>query len=124
MIDEGITLYPNKILIEKAVSEGNIGKVGKLLQSFTPANFEKIKEYLARLKLLEKIQRTTRPVSRPASRPKATAPKSKAHGIVKLPLRADKDDAKTVREFEEAITYANKQFLDSVKQFHKVGIVR
>jgi hypothetical protein len=36
LIDEGSSLYPNKILINKAVAEGNLGKVEKLLQSNTP----------------------------------------------------------------------------------------
>jgi hypothetical protein len=45
LIDEGSSLYPNKILLNKAVTEGNLGKVEKLLQSVTPANIIKTQKY-------------------------------------------------------------------------------
>jgi hypothetical protein len=128
LIDEGSSLYPNRILLDKALAEGNLGKVEKLLQFVTPANYKKMLDYLARLKVLEKSYRPARPVPvRPvAVRPRTvtpTPPKSIA-GVVKLKIPAEKDDAEAVRDFEEAVTDANKKYLDSIKPFHRSGIVK
>ena len=120
LIDEGISLYPNKILLEKAVAEGNLGKVEKLLQSNTPANRNKILNYLERIKVLE--DEYNPPPVGPA-RPRVVSPK-KSKRSAKLPIPADDDDATAVTEFEAEITDANKRFLDSLKPSHRVAVIR
>ena len=118
LIDEGSSLYPNKILLNKAVAEGNLGKVEKLLQSNTPANRNKIKSYLDRLKVLEDEYNP------PARGPRVITPvKGKARSV-RLALPADKDDAEAIADFEAEISDSNKRFLDSLKPSHKAGIVK
>jgi len=134
LIDEGNSLYPNKILLEKAIAEGNLGKIEKLLQVFTPANKDRIENYLEKIKDLEVKYRTpppkpARPVVRtPVSRPiprGATVVLAKGNArTLKLPVPKDPDDAKAVKEFEADITDYNKKFLDSLAPADKVAIVK
>ena len=115
LIDEGSSLYPNKILLEKAIAEGNLGKIEKLLQSNTPANRDKIRDYLARLKDLEHLY----------SPPPTLIPRNPRHKrSVRLPLPADMDDAQAIKDFEIAMTLANRRFLDSLKVSHRINVIK
>ena len=142
LIDEGNSLYPNRILLEKALAEGNLGKIEKLLQSFTPGNRDRITDFLDRVKKVSPPPKPTRPVVRtPATKASALSrvypsliprgakviPKPKSYNTgynLKLPVPKDPDDAKAVREFESDMTDFNKSFLDSLKPVDKVAIVK
>jgi hypothetical protein len=139
LIDEGNSLYPNRILLEKAIAEGNLGKIEKLLQVFTPANRDKIIDFLDKIKATPP-PKPARPVARPAPRPRPLVrpsptgkpvPKGQAirltqrtTGNFNLPIPKDKDDAKAVREFELDMTDLNKQFLDSLKPVDRTAIIK
>jgi hypothetical protein len=124
LIDEGNSLYPNKILLNKAVAEGNLGKVEKLLQSVTPANRIKTQNYLDRLKALEDIYNPPIGPVRVVTPPKKPKEPKQDKRSVKLPLPADMGDAQAIADFEAEMTNANKRFLKGLTATHRANVVK
>jgi hypothetical protein len=104
--------YPNKILLEKALDEGSVSKIEKLLQAITPIRLRELLQISDQLNALH--PRRARPNPPPQPTPKGALTTS---GLSPA-------DVRIVKAFEAEITALNTKFLDSLGGVDNAALVK
>jgi hypothetical protein len=128
-IDAMSVMYPNKILLERALDEGNVSKIEKLLQVITPIRVNELTQISDKLASLQ-----PKPKAAPATPAKVkAAPATPAPSRIPL-ARTTKGslstiglsdaDAQIIRDFEAEVSLENTKFLDSLNPADKAAVIK
>lgn len=130
-IDAMSVMYPNKNLLERALDEGSVSKIEKLLQVITPNRVNELTQISDKLASFQPARTPTpTPTPTPVRIPARIPPKSS-----RIPLASTTKgslstiglspaDAQIIRDFEAEVTFENTRFLDSLKPEDKAAIIK